>query len=155
MERKRYKFNIIDGVIIIVLAAVLAAIGYNLYKDRLTGGETADIRYVIEVDNVREELCDKVIEGQLAYSESTGQIIGTVSVTEDRAATIVSYGTDGGTVNEVPGMRVMYITLTANASVTDEGYVSGGETVRTGSKIAVMLPDFYCEGTCISVTPEG
>lgn len=155
MERKKYKFNIIDGVIILVLAAVLIAVGYRFYTDRISAGETADIRYVIEVDNVREEFCDKVTPGQTAYSETTGQIIGTVAVSEDRAATWVSYSSAGGTVSDVPGMRVMYITLTSNASVTDEGYVSGGEAIRTGSEIAVMLPDFYCVGKCISVTPEG
>lgn len=155
MERKKYKFNIIDGVIILVLAAVLIAVGYRFYTDRLSGSETAEIRYVIEVENVREEFCDKVIPGQTAYSETTGQIIGTVLVSEDRAATWASYGSSGGTVSEVPGMRVMYITLTANASAGDEGYVSGGEAIRTGSEIAVMLPDFYCTGKCISVTPEG
>lgn len=154
MERKKYKFNIIDGVIILVLAVVLIAVGYRFYTDRLSGGDTAEIRYVIEVKNVREELCDKVIAGQAAYSEATGQTIGMVSVAENRAATWMSYGVSGGTVSEVPGMRVMYITLTADALVTDGGYVSGGETIRTGSEISVMLPDFYCNGKCISVTPE-
>jgi len=54
----------------------------------------------------------------------------------------------------IPGKVNMYITVTAEAAVSELGYSVGGEMVRVGKFFSLQCPELQCYGYCIKLDVE-
>jgi len=54
--------------------------------------------------------------------------------------------------SDYPGHCTANITIRATAKVSDRGYDINGYKVAVGKLIAMRVPNFTCEGYCLSIT---
>ncbi len=152
MEKRKHKFNIIDVVVILVIAAAVFFIVRALISK---GGEnTVGLTYVMQTkhgsvdDMIPEEMAANIQPGDAVFEKESGKRIGTVIACDTRPA---QYTSSNGTVTEVAGYKTLYITCEATA-LDEGGKLSvNGVAVSTGKTYTLMFPDLYCSAECISV----
>ncbi|MBE6562702.1 MAG: DUF4330 domain-containing protein [Ruminococcaceae bacterium] len=153
MEKKKHRFNIVDLVIILVVlgaaALLLRSFVFNAGGD--AEGKKINLQYVIETDMISEDLADNVKAGDAVYDYESGRMIGTVTACDIRNATHVGMS-DGGVqvVSDIVGYRSLYITVESPATGGPTGYYIDKLSISVGKDYALMLPELYCTGSCIS-----
>ena len=148
MTKKKFKINLFDIVlIIIVLAAIL--VGYK-FTHKEVAVETKTIRYTFELtdndegftdltDNIKNYYMGRVVDvkkvpyTELVDSQELGKVVET----------------------EIPGRETAIVTVEAN--VTENGpdlKVNGYFTVKGGLEIAVKGPGYAGRGYILTVERE-
>ena len=153
MEKKKHRFNIVDLVIIIVLAAaaVLLVRSFVFDGDGDAEGKKINLQYVIETDMISEDLADNVKVGDPVYDYESGKLIGTVTACDVRNTTHVGMSDSGvQVVSDIVGYRSLYVTVETPAVGSPSGYFVGNLAVSVGRDYALMMPELYCTGSCIS-----
>lgn len=150
--KNRKSFNIIDIVIILSLLAVIGAAVFGFVSGIGAVGEKAVIRYVLEVDPIDSELCAKVSVGDGVYSYDDSQRIGTVYAVSTAQAYHTGTDSQGSAVSSpLEGKSVLYVTVEAEAMVSEKGYTVGTQLINAGKKIDIRYPNLFCSSTCVSV----
>lgn len=153
MEKKKHRFNAVDLIILLAVAvsAVLLVKTFVLDAKSDVQDKAVKLQYVIETDMISEDLADNVSVGDSVYDYETGRIIGTVTACDVRNATHVGMSSSGAqVVSDVVGYRSLYITVEGEASGGPSGYSVNSVPVSVGEDYALMLPQLYCTGSCIS-----
>ena len=153
MEKRKHSFNIIDAVVILIVAAAAALVIWRV-SDRGDDAGRVALTYVMQTlqssvdDMIPEEMAANVQPGDGVYDKESGRRIGTVVACDSRPA---QYTSDGGAVTEVAGYKTLYITC--ETSALDEGgrLTVDGVPVSTGKTYTLMFPNLYCRAECISV----
>lgn len=159
MQKKKFRFNIMDALILLVILASISVLLYVFVLsehnsvDSLTNTDTARITYVIEVSDLDESCLELVKAGQNAIDSSKKMNIGTVTAVESQE--YVYLGTDkiNGTVtlNRSDSRISLYITIEADASTAGISYSVNGFDVYVGAPVYLALPNFVCSGYCIAL----
>lgn len=151
MEKRKHKFNIVDVIVIVLLAAGVAALVYHFAK----GGapdKTVSLTYVMQTDMVPEELSDNVAVGDAVYDGATGRKIGEVAACDSRPAQHTGTAANGSqVVSEVAGYRSLYVTCEATCPAGGDGFSVDGVAISSGCRYTLMFPSLYCEAECVSV----
>lgn len=152
MEKRKHRFNIIDVLIIALLAFLVFLAVRGLSEEDKGKYKSVALRYVIRTDDIAEELSDNVSVGDGVFERETGKQIGKVVSCDVRNSVYIGTSAEGNTVNtEIPGYRCLYITVEADAENTGDGYSVEGIQISSGKKYTVMLPSLYCSTECINV----
>ncbi len=154
---KKHKFNIIDAIIIIVVAGIIAGVAFFLLRDKPTeeAKETVSIEYVVKFSKVRNELKDKISKDDTVVDSVAKYHIGKV-VAVNAVDAVFANGNNihDGTVvaGTYPGYSDVSATITAEAEIIGGRYViSGGYNISVGSRVDVRTPNYNGTGYCVSI----
>lgn len=155
MSKRKLRFNAIDALIILVIAAAVFVLLYVFVfsgRGTQTAAEvtTTTIRYVVELQNMDEHLQDAVKKGQLVEDAVERKKIGTVSGIQAVPFEKITFDYVNGreTTAAVEGKVTLKITIEAQAVETDRAFTVDGCEIRVGQQYSLILPDLYGYGYC-------
>ncbi|MBE6710888.1 MAG: DUF4330 domain-containing protein [Clostridia bacterium] len=155
MSKRKLRFNAIDALIILVIAAAVFVLLYVFVfsgRGTQTAAEvtTTTIRYVVELQNMDEHLQDAVKKGQLVEDAVERKKIGTVSGIQAVPFEKITFDYVNGreTTSSVEGKVTLKITIEAQAVETDRAFTVDGCEIRVGQQYSLILPDLYGYGYC-------
>lgn len=139
-NKKKFKFNIIDVIVILVIIAAVAFVGNVFIFGNLGGGDTStyEVKYLCE--EVPEfaatviEIGDKVLDEQ--KDTDLGEVTD-VKISESRTYTT----TDQGEVKCVdkPYYNCVELTTTVKANDYDFGMIAGSSKYGVGHSITIRV----------------
>ncbi|MBP3294508.1 MAG: DUF4330 domain-containing protein [Clostridia bacterium] len=155
MSKRKLRFNAIDALIILVIAAAVFVLLYVFVfsgRGTQTAAEvtTTTIRYVVELQNMDEHLQDAGKKGQLVEDAVERKKIGTVSGIQAVPFEKITFDYVNGreTTSSVEGKVTLKITIEAQAVETDRAFTVDGCEIRVGQQYSLILPDLYGYGYC-------
>ncbi len=153
----KQRFNIIDALLIIILAVLAVMIFFTIKDKRIVGNTTADAEILIEFesDPVYENLKSLAEVGRNTYDVKTGDRIGEITDVSYSDYFLEGISDSGERVRtRVPGMSVVSITLRAEVRKTGTGYLLNGSMVTVNDIITLRTRSFSCTGRIIGIRSE-
>lgn len=160
MEKRRLRINVMDILILCLIAAVVALVLYIfVWGDRTQGAEadTVTLRYVVEITDMPEAFESCLHKGdRVEDAVERGDMGNVVNLrfTEMRRAEF-----DSVQLREVyptvEGKLRAIITIETEVTKTDRSYSSGGQEIYVGAKLSLLLPQVSVYGYCIELTEVG
>ncbi len=157
--KRRFRFNFIDALLLLILFAAMALLGYIfLWKGEAPAQEAAktEIVYVIETKEIREELRglvnvgDKIVDTVGHYA--LGEVINVQY--SDMIYSGLNEATGQVVNSPFPNHVKVAITVRASADVSDSAYSIGGYRMSVGTKVYFRVPHFTFSGYCVSLTAD-
>lgn len=160
MSKRKLRFNAVDALILLMIAAVVFVLLYVfVFSER--GTPTAEvnyttIQYVVELQNIPEHFADVVKKGQLVEDAVERKKIGTVSGTQAVPYEKVTFDYENGweTSSTVEGKITLKITIEAQAVESDRAFTVDGCEIRVGQQYSLILPDLYGFGYCTEIVDQ-
>ena len=160
MSKRKLRFNAVDALIILVIAAAVFVLLYVfVFSGRGTQAAEVNyttIHYVVEIQNIDEHLEDAVKKGQLVEDAVERKKIGTVSGTQAVKFEKNTFDYENGqmTTSAVDGKITLKITIEAQAVETDRAFTVDGCEIRVGQQYSLILPDLYGYGYCTEIIAD-
>ncbi|MBR5312718.1 MAG: DUF4330 domain-containing protein [Clostridia bacterium] len=159
MSKRKLRFNGIDALIILVIAAAVFVLLYVFVFSGRGSQQTAaevtytTIHYVVELQNIDEHLEDAVKKDQRVEDAVERKKIGTVSGVQAVPFEKVTFDYQNGreTFSSVDGKITLKITIEAQAVETDRAFTVDGCEIRVGQQYSLILPDLYGYGYCTEI----
>lgn len=159
MRKRKMKFNIMDVLILLAVAAVAAVLLYvfvlseNTPVDSLGGAPTTKITYVVELTGIDDALSDNISVGETLIDAAKKMNIGTIVAVETQPYVYLGKNLTDGTMEltTVDNKSTVYVTVEADATLTGISYSISGYDIYVGEKVYLSLPDFTGTGYCISL----
>lgn len=164
-KNSKQKFNIIDFIVLVLIAAVVvgsiyAVVSWSNIKSLWTT-KTVNIEYIVEFRGVDATFRDKINDGDVVIDAVSKNQLGIVnSVASIDNYKVLDYKTVTEENNNVTytGELVSYpdkynITVYITTSAEYEegvGYTVNGRRIAVGEKIEMRFPEFSGEGYCIT-----
>lgn len=153
MSEKKVKFTVIDAVIILVVLAALA-VGVKKVMPMLAGGtgtEKVDFTVLVQKEDIG--FADAITVGDNVTVSLTEKDGGTVKEVKAEPAVTMAYNSiDGTYANEtIDGKYDVYITIEADAKVSDLAVKTGGTAVKVGAEIPVRGKGYASMGYVIAI----
>ncbi len=157
MERKKYRFNIIDVFIILIILGLIALLAYVfLFNSKSNENkEIAEVECVVEVSGINEIFRDKFNQGDIIKNVSNQKPIGTITETPERRRTVTTAfdeKTGSEVYPEVERLDDYIITFVGKAEKTDRGYLFADMYLNVCEPCIIQIGDLQCTGTCIKMT---
>lgn len=159
MTAKKFKFNVIDAIIILVLVAAIAVLAYVfVFSDESdVKGDVHTVEYVIEVTSLNEIFRDAVSTGDKVTFETDREIfLGTVTAPpEVRTSMKTNYDNESGeeVYSAAQGLIDMTITFRATVEETEWGYcIDDKAYITVNNSNDFIIGDLRCVGICTEVT---
>ncbi len=154
MKKNKIRFNLIDLLIILVIAAVVFLLLYVFVfsgnKNQVEEVNYTNIRYVFEIQKVDSRFEDLVEVGQPVQDaverRSIGTVVGVQAVPYQKLVFDSSTGIEA--VADVENMITLKITVEATAVETDRAFSVDGCIIKVGEQYSLALPGMYCVGYC-------
>lgn len=147
-------FNVIDIIIILVVAAIIGGgiYAYERYQDNLNSN-IHKVEYQVEIKGVNEKFVQAINNGDFIRESVKGNNLGRVSGKSYVPATNINSDFINGkyVVADVPGKLDLVMKLTADAKVTSRSVTVGGLEIRIGQKIYAKGKGYAGEGFIINV----
>ena len=159
MRKRKMKFNIMDVLILLAVAAVAAVLLYvfvlseNTPVDSLGGAPTTKVTYVVELTGIDDALSDNISVGETLIDAAKKMNIGTIVAVETQPYVYLGKNLPDGTMEltTVDNKSTIYVTVEADATLTGISYSISGYDIYVGEKVYLSLPDFIGTGYCISL----
>ena len=159
MRKRKMKFNIMDVLILLAVAAVAAVLLYvfvlseNTPVDSLGGAPTTKVTYVVELTGIDDALSDNISVGETLIDAAKKMNIGTIVAVETQPYVYLGKNLTDGTMEltTVDNKSTIYVTVEADATLTGIAYSISGYDIYVGEKVYLSLPDFTGTGYCISL----
>ena len=159
MQKRSFRFNLMDALLILLLLAAAAVLLYVFVLGDRPGLSSSDkhrITYVIEIAGLNEEYKDQISVGDTVTDSSKKLNIGTIAAIETQDYLYMGQNSREGTLvlNAVDGFVTQFITVEAEGVLQDDGYPKysiGGYEIFVGEMIYLSFPDLICSGYCISL----
>ena len=157
MTGRKIRFNAIDAIILLILAAAAGVLLYifvfSADNTQSTEGNTRTIQYVIEVQNIDDHFEDAVKAGQPVQEAVKRKQIGTVVGVLPLPFEKITFNYENGTstVSAPQGQITLKITIEANVIETDRAFTVDGCEIRVGEQYSLMLPELYGVGYCTDI----
>lgn len=154
--RKKMRINFIDIILILIIVAAVAVLGYIILSPQInisSKAEAVTIQYQVEIVHLREEWKDNVEIGDDFIDYTTMESIGTVVDVRCFDEKFLSVNRDTGELVYVsyPDYITMIITVEAEAVPAGIGYDVNGVNLQIGPDIHFRLPNLCYEGPCKSI----
>lgn len=157
MKKNKIRFNLIDLLIILVIAAAVFLLLYVFVlsgnKNQVEEVNYTNIRYVFEIQKVDSRFEDLVEVGQPVQDaverRSIGTVVGVQAVPYQKLVFDSSTGTEA--VADVENMITLKITVEATAVETDRAFSVDGCIIKVGQQYSLALPGMYCVGYCTHI----
>ncbi len=160
MSKRKLRFNAIDVLILLVIAAVLFVLLYVFVlsdnKSEQAEVEYQNIQYVIELTNLDERFDGTVQRGQKVQDAIEKKNIGVVSGVQTVPYEKITFNYDEGkeTVATMEGRVSMKITVDARAVENDRDFTVDGCVIKVGRQYSLILPEMYASGYCIEIVEK-
>ncbi len=158
MSKTKTRFTIMDGVILLIILAVVAVLLYvfvfsDLASMHTAAAETHTLTYVVEVAALDEEQASKILPGDTVINSASKIAIGTVTAVEMRPYMYMGTNKNEGSLvlNPVDGKVNLYLTVQADAILDGISYTVNGYDVYVGALVHMSFNDIVCSGYCISL----
>ncbi|MCL2773167.1 MAG: DUF4330 family protein [Oscillospiraceae bacterium] len=155
--KKEYRFNVVDGVLILIILAAAAALIYILAGNNLfSGGAKTEILYTIEIPLIKNEFVSAVNQTQQG-TQITDSVrsynLGEIQSVKVDAAFTNSTDMTKGVIEQKPYPDYSKVTITVKAQSTKGpgGYSVNGKIIMVGEMVDFRTPYFVSYGNCISV----
>lgn len=158
-KTKKFKFNIIDILLLLVVVAAVAVLGIlffsgNTATDLLSGNNPQEIYWEVELSKVREEFMDNIKEGDSVVDAvklySIGEVVSVSSVPTILNETNLQTGLIVSSV--YPEHVNITVKVKANATQTETGYSIGGYEIAVGKQVSLRVPNYTGSGYCTGIT---
>lgn len=159
MKKRKSSFNIVDVFIIFLAAALLFGVYFLFFKrnsDKLSDSSQpiTGLRYVLEVSGLESDYSDNVKVGENVIDAENGDVIGRVSAVDFQAHVHVGYDKATGEqrLTPVDDLVDLYITVESDSAfIRDNLCYVENTSIYIEKKLSLMMPDLFCEATCISL----
>jgi hypothetical protein len=158
MEKKKFRLNAVDVVIIVLVVAAIAVVGYVLLSERdevAPQSEKLKIDYVLMVTEMRSVYEDNVKVGDVVYDADTDKFVG--KVVQVSSSVSKRTGTDLKTgdmvVSDLENRRDLFVTVEADAEITDNVYLVNGLTIVVGGVMNFSTPNLTQAANIVSIEP--
>ena len=155
-SRKQKKFNIIDAMLIIIIAAAIGVLVYVLMGNNLiNSSQNVTILYKIEVPIIKNSMLPdirKLQAGNEILDSVRNQSIGNIYDVEIDEAYFNLENSATGVVERVIHPEHSKVTLTVQVRCEKSDikkYYINGKNIMTGTKIDFRTPYFIYSGYCI------
>ena len=157
-KNKKFRFNFIDFLIIVLILAIVAAIVYVFVPMswlNLNRGNV-DLQYYVEFQGVDEALIENIEENDVIIDSVSKNVIGrVVAVDYNTQHSVLTYdeANGEGVLSVIPEKYNLIVTIsTSNAVYKDgEGYSVNSCRIAVGEKINARFPSYTAEGYCIGL----
>lgn len=145
------KINLIDLLVIVVLAAVVAAVGWKLAGSRITDALESNnltIRYEVICVNVDVDACNYAVDHIGGQLMSNGNLLDgyiTDCVIEPHTEVVLDADGNPKTV-ENPSSRDMRFTIEAKVDTVANAYGLGSQELRVGKSHIVKTVELEFNG---------
>ena len=161
MEKRKFRFNVIDALIILVVIAAVGVLAYVFASEKGDTdekiGEKVKIQYVLQTTETREQFVKNITASDIIYDDESGKVLGTVVSVTDEPAYFT--GTDNKNavqvISEIEGKRNMFITVEADAEIQNSGYTVDGFSVKVGGTVKLSTPNLIANSNIVSVEVVG
>ncbi len=160
MSKRKLRFNAVDALILLVIAAAVFVLLYVfVFSGRGTQAAEVNyttIRYVVELQDIPEHFADVVKEGQLVEDAVERKKIGKVDGAQPIPYEKVTFDYENGveTTSTVDGRITLKITIEAQAVESDRAFIVDGCEIRVGQQYSLILPDLYGFGYCTEIIEQ-
>ena len=159
MTNKKFKFNFIDALIILVLIAAIAVLAYVfVFSDETdVKGEEHTLEYTVEFTSVNSTFADSIKEGQKVTFEEDRKIdLGTVTAYEYGKSVKTMYSNESGleeyTLVKDDKLIDMVVTFRTKAELTEWGYCIDDEGyLAVNNSKDFIIGEFRGVGICTAV----
>ena len=156
-QKKTYKFNFIDFVLIVVIIAAVSLLVYiMLGNNLLMGSESTTILYTIEIPLIRNDFLgsvDLITKGTTIIDSVRSYNIGEVQ--EVKVTDAYSNTTnleDNIVINKkYPDHSKVTITVKAKCKRNKAKYEVNGKTIMVGIRLDFRTPYLVSYGNCIAI----
>ncbi len=158
MLKRKSSFNIIDALIIIIIAIVGVGVYmfFSANSTALTEDEalnTSKIRYTVQVGELPREYADSIKVGDTVFDYETGVGIGTVAAVDFKNSVYVGYDktTGGQKLTSLEDFVDLVITVETSAKKTERYFAIDDISMYIGKNLKMITPGLFCEGSCIYI----
>jgi hypothetical protein len=153
-EERKPKFNFVDLVIVVIIAALVAAGVYKLFiVNTDLARQNGTVEFGVYVEEVRMPTVESMQEGQLVRDVQTNIALGRITRVEYSPFQEPVYTTDGRIVMaDVPNKFDVVIYVESLAVITDNSVMIGNKEIKTGGQISVKSNIFSVTGVVYGVT---
>ena len=159
MRKTKIKFNLMDALILVVIAAVVLALLYIFVwseqrsADSLGSGSSTRVSYVIEVTGLHKDYADLISVGDKPIDSSIKTARGTVTALETRNYYYTGTNLHDATMvlSSVENYVSLYITIEADALLDNFTYTVNGGEIYVGKLVYLSFDDIVCSGYCIAL----
>ncbi|WP_427340372.1 DUF4330 domain-containing protein [Caloranaerobacter sp. DY30410] len=145
--------NIIDLAVLLIFALLIVGGWYKLFKSKPNVvAEGQKVLVKLEIRNVRKPTVDGIKEGALLYHYDRGQIFGKIVEKKVKNYKEAVTTSDGRIVMaDVPGKYVVDLVVEADAVITDQVIIIGGEHTRIGTQFRLKNKNIAVFATVLGV----
>lgn len=138
--KKKFKFNVVDVIIIAVIVCVVAFIGYQIAGGTVSGGGKSVYRVEYYLEESPDFAVDIIEVGDKVLDEQKDTDLGVVTRITPKAS--VSYGTNSeGMIVQTtkPGYKSAIIVTEVEAKDYDFGMIAGSSKYGVGHSITIRV----------------
>lgn len=166
MSKRKLRVNLMDILILIVILAAVAVLVYvyaGKSRTEVQDVETVFLEYVVEVPELDGSYANLLTEGDPVEDAISRVHMGSVYSFENNEFLMADFDAENnkevykpvqnydGENMENRGLKNLYITIHAEAVVTDRGYLINGKQISVGDEMSLRMPDMYAVGYCINL----
>ncbi len=147
------KFNIIDVLIILVLAAVLWVFA-NYASVKPVVSSDATVQYTVEIKGIREENVGAFAEGDQITGDKGGGVIGKIiSVGEYENETTLTENVRTGEFDtaEIPNRYTVRLTIESPCIKNADGITVDDTDIKVGKNINIKTDKYVSKSTILEV----
>lgn len=152
MEKKRWRINLFD--IVIILVVLCLGIALYAFTHKTVVVETKKVTYQLEMIECPEGFAEKIHVGDKLTDNIKNYHMGTVVAVEAEPATKLGDDRVNGAIVErpLPGLETIKLTVEANVTESNSDLkVDGGYVVKAGKEIAVKGNGYAGKGYILTV----
>ncbi len=158
IKRKR-KFNIVDLVLILAIAAIIVAVFFVVNKllggnkPAESGADKIQVEFTVLFKEIPDSGTGNLAEGDVIRDANSKAPMGQIAEVfyEPYSELLLLNGEQGGVMAEMEGYTNMLVTVRGEATKDERGYYFGGIKVLVGKPLDVWSPGYSGEGWCVSI----
>jgi len=156
-QKKTYKFNFIDFVLIVVIIAAVSLLIYiMLGNNLLMGSEDTIILYTIEIREIRNDFLgsiDLLTKGTTIIDSVRSYNIGEVQKVTVTDAYANATDLENGVVvsKQYPDHKKVTITVKAKCKRDKAKYEVNGKIIMVGTRLDFRTPYLVSYGNCVDI----
>jgi hypothetical protein len=155
MEKKA-RFTVIDLIIILVVLAAIVFGAVKVVPGILTSGEKAKVEFTVLVSGKEEGFHEAMKAGDhvtLSLTEKDGGVIRDIRT--EPATTMVFDSINGKyEMQTLGGKEDIYITIEADAKISDVAVQTGSTQIRVGAELPVRGKGYATSGFVVIMNEE-
>ena len=158
MSKRKFRFNIIDALIILLVLAAVGVIGYVVASEKQTPEEVKQdkkIQYVIQITELKDEFTGNIKPGETLYEVETNKKLGVVTACNSEKTYYTDSKKGVQVISEIDGRSNMFVTVEADASFKDNIYTVNGVSILVGTSIRFITPGLTSGAVVVSLETVG